>query len=120
MSRRRGRTAVIGPHPLELGANHYESCRHEGAILQLPSGFWKVGVDQNDDYVIGFMETSPSGYILCPYIAPRVDLNNRAGRIKLSIHDVDASEIAPIFENYPLNKIFFKGLGAEHIRIGKI
>lgn len=86
-------------------------------------GFWKVGVDKNNEYVVGLVERSPDGYILCPFIGPRAGFENgegRVGRVKLRIHDVRASEIVPIYKNDPLNTKFFKPLREEHIRIGEI
>lgn len=111
----RGNNA-IRPQPIELAIYHYESFRNRGAILRFLSGLWKVGVDNNDEYVIGFLEASPNGYILCPFVAPRVDIDNRIGRVKLRIHEANANEILPIFGDDPLNNMFFKPLQKEHIR----
>lgn len=85
------------------------------------TGLRKVGVDGNDEHVIGMIEELADGPILCPFINFHVAENhNHGGRIKFRIHDVNASVIVPIFKNDPLNNIFFQPLGTEHIRTALI
>lgn len=107
----------IHPHPTELGVRNYEGFMNRGVTHYIPHSFWKVGVDENNEYVFGCIKSGAAGNILCSFLAPRADLNED-GRVKLRIDGDNASEIVPIYENDPLNKLFFEKCEAGHIRNG--
>lgn len=73
-------------------------------IRPLQAGFYQVATDDNHEWVIGV-------YILgtlCPIMAPRADLHNRMGRVKVRIVGNTASETAPLLDEYRVDRRMFR------------
>lgn len=85
-------------HPvIQLGVHHYESLIYPGSTFPLREGSHLVGVD--GDYIIGVVIMGH----LCPLLAPRADLDNNYGRVKIRIN---GNAIEPILRRDPLNHRF--------------
>lgn len=96
--------AAVHPLPIQLDIHHYESFSKSEISVYLQPRIYDVGVDKDRKYIIGLF----LGGYLRPFVAPRADLNNNIGRVKIRIDGHHANVTVPIFDNDPLNDRFLE------------
>lgn len=95
----------------KLNVNHYETILNPSRPHRLPVGFYDVGTDEDNEYIIGAIL---AGYLF-PLMAPRLDLNNDYGKVKICTHGNNGNEIVPILNDDPLNRLFRRAFGSQHV-----
>lgn len=106
--------SAVHPLPIQIhNIQHYENLFTKRLeTYELEERFFYVGTDKNREYVIGVIV---SGYLL-PFMAPREDLHNHYGGVKLRINGNIADEIVPIMNRDSLNSVFGEIVGPRNIR----
>lgn len=107
--------AAVFPSPIELyNVHHFSENLDQDLPVNIPAGFYKVGAENY--YVIGVILLDR----LYPFMAPRTDLNNHYGRVKIRINNDTANETVPISNQDSLNRRFFNEFERKNIRFAEI
>lgn len=103
------------PSPLEIfNVHRYESCVRPYRIWGIAAGLCFVGTDKDHKYIIGLVVNRH----LCSFVVPQADSSNTHVRVKIQIGvNNNASEIVPISNDDPVNKMFHEIFDARHTYI---
>lgn len=75
--------AAVHPPPIQLNVRFFESSIHQGRTFQLRKGFYSVGTDKNQEYIIGVILNGE----LLSFKAPAANFLTILRRVKLRIDD---------------------------------